>query len=670
MAVAKYWVCAFLLSAGLPSAAQGQAADTTPPTVAITSPASGATVSGTITVTASASDNIGVVGVQFKYNGINFDGEDLTPPYSATAYTDNVPNGTYTLTAVARDAAGNQRTSAPVTVTVANDHTRPTVAITSPASGATVSGTITVTADASDNFGVVGVQFQYDGINFGGEDLTAPYSATAYTNNVPDGTYTLTAIARDAAGNLTTSAPVTVTVANATNTVGQWSGLISLPIVPIHMSLLPDGTVLAWGNPATPPSDGGAQERVWDPSLAPPALQEVHNPAVDVYCSGHSLLADGRLLVTGGHLGDHVGSDLSAVFDFRTRTWSNAARMSAARWYPTNTTLGNGDVAVISGTVDGPSNVNTLPEVWNAASGWRPLTGAQLALPLYPWMHLAPNGKLFNSGPGQTTRYLDTSGTGSWTTVALTNFGDRQQYAGASVMYEPGKVLIVGGNPTTATAEVIDLNAATPQWQYTNPMAHARRYLNATLLPDGKVLATGGSSSPLHAGDIAGAVLAAEMWDPATGAWSTLASMNAARMYHSTAVLLPDGRVLLAGGGGSSLTNDVNHYDAEYYSPPYLFKGARPTISGAPPSAAYGQSFALATPEAASIAKVTLLGLSSTTHEFNQNQRFVPLAFTTDGTGLTVTVPSNPNIAPPGYYMLFILNGAGVPSVAHMIRIG
>jgi hypothetical protein len=189
--------------------------DTTPPTVAITSPTPGATVSGTITVTANASDNAGIVGVQFQYDGINFDPEDTTPPYTATAHTNNVPNGSYTFTAVARDAAGNRTTSAPVTVTVSNnDTTPPTVAITSPAPGATVSGTITVTADASDNVGVVGVQFQYDGINFDPEDTTPPYAATAYSNNVPNGSYTFTAVARDAAGNTTTSAPVAITVSN------------------------------------------------------------------------------------------------------------------------------------------------------------------------------------------------------------------------------------------------------------------------------------------------------------------------------------------------------------------------------------------------------------------------------------------------------------------------
>jgi galactose oxidase-like protein/glyoxal oxidase-like protein/Kelch motif protein len=451
--------------------------------------------------------------------------------------------------------------------------------------------------------------------------------------------------------------------------VGQWTGPVSLPIVGVHMHLLPDGTVLAWGVPEATPLDGKARERVWDPTLEQPVFQEVPNPFVDVYCSGHSFLADGRLLVAGGHIQAFVGSDATTVFDFRTRTWSDGPRMSAARWYPTNTTLANGEVAIVSGAIDGETRpFNALPEVWSAATGLRPLNDAQLELTVYPWLHLAPNGRVFNSGPGQTTRYLDTQGTGSWTVVALTNFGDRRHYEGTSVMYEPGKVLIVGGgSPATATAEVIDLNAAAPQWQYTNSMRFARRYLNATTLPDGKVLVTGGSTSDAF-GDPRGAVYDAEMWDPATGSWSTLAAMSVRRVYHSTAVLLPDGRVLTAGGQDAGGL----HYDAEYYSPPYLFfEGARPTIGSAPESAGYGETFTVGTTDAVDIAKVTLVGLSSSTHEFNQNQRFVSLVFspTPDGTGLSVTVPSNPNIAPPGYYMLFILNSAGVPSVAKMVRV-
>ena len=192
----------------------GSSSDAVPPAVSITSPAPGSAVSGTISVAADASDNVAVVGVQFKYDGISFNAEDTTAPYSTTADTKNVPNGSYTLTAVARDAAGNRTTSAPVSVIVANDTTPPTIGITSPASGATVSGTVTVAASASDNVGVVGVQFQYNGINLDAEDTIPPYTATGQTNQVPNGSYTLTAIARDAAGNRRTSAPVTVTVSN------------------------------------------------------------------------------------------------------------------------------------------------------------------------------------------------------------------------------------------------------------------------------------------------------------------------------------------------------------------------------------------------------------------------------------------------------------------------
>src|SRR6266480_2738772 len=190
--------------------------DTTPPTVSITSPVSGATVGGTTSVTASASDNVGVVGVQFLLDGANLGVEDTTAPYSVSWNTTTASNGSHTLTAVARDAAGNRTTSAPVTVTVFNDTTPPTVSITSPVSGATVGGTTSVTANASDNVGVVGVQFLLDGANLGVEDAAAPYSVSWNTTTASNGSHTLTAVARDAAGNRTTSAAVTVTVFNDT----------------------------------------------------------------------------------------------------------------------------------------------------------------------------------------------------------------------------------------------------------------------------------------------------------------------------------------------------------------------------------------------------------------------------------------------------------------------
>jgi len=470
---------------------------------------------------------------------------------------------------------------------------------------------------------------------------------------------------------------LSVQALNTPDVVGQWSSLVYLPIVAIHMHLLPDRYLLAWGKPETPPDPNfGVEAAVWDSTLVSPAFTDfypAHDPYVTIYCSGHSFLADGRLLATGGHLGDFVGSKVTSIFDFSTRTWSRGPDMNGARWYPTNTTLANGDVVVVSGTIGQENQVNKIPEVWSAATNsWRSLTGASLSLPLYPWLHLAPNGQAFLSGPGRNTKYLDTSGTGRWTSVGRTKFGDRHQYEGTSVMYEPGKVLIVGGgSQATVSAEVINLNDASPGWRYTGSMTYPRRYLNATILPDGKVLVTGGSSSSAFS-DPNGKVLNAETWDPAVGSWSSMAAMSTSRLYHSTALLLPDGRVLVAGGGGDGAGGDIDHYNAQYYSPPYLFRGQRPTISSAPATVGYGQTFAVVTPDAGAITQVTLVRLSSVTHEFNENQRFNRLAFTgrPDGTALDVTAPSASNLCPPGHYMLFVLNSAGVPSIAEIVRIG
>jgi hypothetical protein len=285
-------------------------------------------------------------------------------------------------------------------------------------------------------------------------------------------------------------------------------------------------------------------------------------------------------------------------------------------------------------------------------------------VPYYPRSFVAPNGKIFVAGEDITTAYLSTTGTGSWSTVGDRRYGVRDY--GAAVMYEPGKVLYAGGGRTTNTAEIINLKQSPAVWQWTGSMAYARRHLNATILPTGQVLVTGGTGGTTH-NDESKAVFAAEMWNPATGSWTLLSSGSVIRGYHSTAVLLPDGRVLVTGSGDSE--SATNQRTAELFSPPYLFKGARPVISTAPSSLGYGQSFSLGTAQASDIRKVTLVRLGSTTHAFNTNQRYNRLSFTITTGGLAVKTPGNRNLAPPGHYMLFILNGKSVPSVGKIIRL-
>ena len=241
----------------------GPPPDTTPPSVSITSPANGATVQSTVTVTASASDNVGVAGVQFQLDGASLGGEDTAAPYSVSWNTTGAANGSHTLTAVARDAAGNRTTSAAVTVTVSNapppDTTPPSVGLTAPSNGATVSATVAVTANASDNVGVVGVQFLLDGGNLGTEDTAAPYSVSWNTTSAANGSHTLTAIARDAAGNHTTSAAVTVTVSNNTPPPPTTRIEETDPSVAYTSGWTQDGTLSWSGGTAAFSTTSGAQ---------------------------------------------------------------------------------------------------------------------------------------------------------------------------------------------------------------------------------------------------------------------------------------------------------------------------------------------------------------------------------------------------------------------------
>jgi hypothetical protein len=438
--------------------------------------------------------------------------------------------------------------------------------------------------------------------------------------------------------------------------VGQWSNTEQWPYLAVHGHMLTNGKVLFW-----PQFSQGDIPEIYDPIAN--TFTAATQAGFNIFCSGHTILPDGRVFVAGGHHAIEVGLPNAAIYDPATNAWTQLPDMNDGRWYPTATSLSNGDVLVVGGDVTPFHGTNVIPQIWEVAlSKWRYLNQAPLSVANYARMFVAPNGELFNAGPTVGTRYLNTSGTGGWTMVGTTKYPNPRDY-GSAVMYSPGKVLIVGGDdPPTNTAEIIDLNSSSPSWSYTNPMANHRRQLNATILPDGTVLVTGGSSGKGF-NNSNSPVYAAELWNPATATWSTLASSSAYRGYHSIAMLLPDGRVLTAGGAATSDTS------GEFFSPPYLFNGARPTISSAPAQVTYGQTFFVATPSATSIANVTWVRLSSVTHAFNANQRFNQLSFTQASGGLNVTAPSGPTAAPPGQYMLFILNGSGVPSVASVVQI-
>lgn len=655
--------------------------DTQAPSVAVSAPSAGATVAGSTTVSASANDNVGVVGVQFKLNGANLGLEDTAAPYAVAWDTLTAANGPNSLSAVARDAAGNMTTSALVPVTVANpppDTTAPTVALTAPAAGATVSGTTSVAASASDDVAVQSVQFLLDGQNLGAPDTVSPYAVDWNTTGAANGLHTLAAAARDAAGNVTTTAATSVTVANGggAQSVGAWSAPVGWPLVAVHMSLLPNGRVLMFdGFDAATNS-----ERIWNPATDTfTAIPYGRN----LFCAGHVLLADGRTLIAGGHIGVNEGLRDTTLFDATTNTWTRAADMAVGRWYPTATVLADGRVLVLAGDgiVAGRPNqppaltspsVNSLPEVFDPVAGtWTALTGARITSPLYPYLFLLSDGRVLDAGPDTTTRILSPIGW-TWSTLGTSPFD-----GGSAVMYRPNKVMKSGSwadvdfkgvlaYRTHGRTAVLDMNAATPAWRETAPMKNGRGYHNLTLLPDGTVFASGGGSNS-DGVDLANSVLPTEIWNPDTETWTETAPLRTGRLYHSTAMLLPDGRVLMAGGGQLPNSTAVDQRNAEIYSPPYLFKGPRPSIASAPATLQYGQPFDVVTPDASRIASVSLVRTPSVTHGFDQNQRFQFLSFTQQSGSLRVEAPPA-NLTPPGYYMLFVVDTSGVPSVASFVR--
>lgn len=477
--------------------------------------------------------------------------------------------------------------------------------------------------------------------------------------------------------------------ADAPELTGRWSAVYKWPDVAIHLHLLPSSNptrarLLSFSDDGVPGlksrNAGFSKSYLVDvPAGGVPATSwaYVPNNVTNLFCAGHTFLPDGRLLAMGGHIDyNYYGSgDINFFSEQPTPSWqAQPNAMNAGRWYPSVISLPNREVLVVSGTIAGSNDINPLPQVWRTDSGGglRDLTGAQLKLKTYPKLFALPDGRVASVASEQLTRYLDTSGSGKWSSGPKRVFGNRV-YA-CAVLYGDGKVLVAGGatangSAPTATAELIDFTAAKPAWRAIGSMAFARKHANSTILPDGTVLVTGGSRS-VGFNDAAGAILAAELWNPDTERWTQLASARVPRIYHSTALLLPDGRVIAAGGGRPKAKNGGdNNSNCEIFEPPYLFRGDRPSVTEAPSKAALGAEIQVSTADAAGIAQVTLLRLGSVTHTFNMNQRFNRLSFSKGSGKLTVSLPSDPRRLLPGHYLLFVLNEQGVPSVGRVIGI-
>jgi hypothetical protein len=386
----------------------------------------------------------------------------------------------------------------------------------------------------------------------------------------------------------------------------------------------------------------------------------------DIFCSGMSVLPDGRVFIAGGHLYQGVfgnGVVNTTLFDPATSAFTEGPVMSQARWYPTTTQLADNTVLIFGGMVTPTGQATTIDAYHPSTNKITTLPArASRAMVTYPRIHVPKSG--VPTWTNQARTHFLNNATSTWANGPQMNAGGRGVTDTAVLLPGLTKIMEIGGSSSSGasnTAEILDTAASTPSWQYTGAMKYARMWANSVILADGSVLEVGGGTG----GSYVGPVFTAELYDPVTGTWAVMAAQTAPRMYHSTALLLPDGRVLSAGQSAGSYQRT-----GEIFSPPYLFAGSRPGITTAPSSVGYGQHFTIVTPDWASIARVALIRAGAVTHSDNFDQRYLDLTYQPDGTGgLRATSPPNGVQAPPGWYMLVIVNSAGVPSVASWVQV-
>lgn len=470
----------------------------------------------------------------------------------------------------------------------------------------------------------------------------------------------------------------------------SWELLTNSPIFIVHGALLPNGRVLVFSG-AVEGANYPLEARIWNPSTKLMTAPVIPLPE-DLFCSGHTFLPDGRLLVIGGdtktagHTNNRCYFFTPDPVNLDTGSFTPTASMTHARWYPTALRLGNGRVLAFSGN----SPLAEEVEVFDGAGAWNSIGGANRAFgELYPGMHLLPSGEIFNSrtgwsnAAGTQTAYLTLTGptTGNWTNYGQPQLYDRQEgmsllMIDTTVSPPRTRLFVFGGGVSgvatarnNQSAEVIEFTAgiAGASWQRLKDMNFARTNVNAVVLPNGKILIIGGHSNGQKWSPTP--VLPTEIYDPNTDTYTTAAMLNFPRQYHSVCILLPDGRVFSAGGVAPG-TADPDQHTMELYTPGYLTGASQPTITSVPATLTFGNSFTIDTPQAADIESIALLAPISVTHHTDSGQRYIklPIQSRTASTLMSLA-PANGNIAPPGFYMLFIVKNNGVPSEGRFVQV-
>ena len=466
------------------------------------------------------------------------------------------------------------------------------------------------------------------------------------------------------------SAPFREASAANSSTLGDWSPVKPWPLIAVHAVLMPDGRVLTYGTTASGQQTGVFIYAVWDPSAGLDAghLTLPNTTGTDIFCSSQVVLPGGnQVFIAGGDnwtgsATTNTGNNNSNLFDYNIDTLTRQSNMKRIRWYSSSTVLLNGEVYI-----QGGKSAEDHPEIRNSNGAFRLLNGADTSALFYyfPRNFIAPDGRIFGYDANGNMYYVSTTGSGSLT--PLSQFTAPKGRGSSAAMFRPGRILQFGGS--SKGARIIDITSGTPVLTSTANLSSKRFWVNATILADGKVLATGGSEVD---NQMTGVNYSAEIWNPSTGQWVRGAEGDRARLYHATALLLPDASVLVAGGGAIGPQTNTN---VEVYYPPYLYNGsggwaARPGIESAPSFIEIGGSFAVDLADTDAIDRVVLVKTGSVSHSFNMDQRFVELVFQQAGSRLTVQAPTRAADAPPGFYLLFVLNQAGTPSIARIARVG